>query len=74
VAEAVVELAAFGVREHLVGLDDFPETVLRVRRVRDVRMKLAREPTKRPLDVVGARVARDVEELVVVALRAQLSS
>jgi len=37
-------------------------------------MELSREPTEGPLDVVGARVARDTEELVVVALRAQLSS
>jgi hypothetical protein len=37
-------------------------------------MKLAREPPERALDVVGARVARDAEELVVVALGAQLSS
>jgi hypothetical protein len=31
VAEAVVQLAALGVREHLVRLDDLAEAVLRVR-------------------------------------------
>jgi hypothetical protein len=73
-AEAVVELAALVVRQHLVGLDDFAEPLLGVGRVGDVRMQLACEPAERALDVVGARVARDAEELVVVALRAQLSS
>jgi hypothetical protein len=48
--------------------------VLRIGSVRDVGMELAREPAKRALDVVGIRVARDTEQLVVVALRAQLSS
>jgi hypothetical protein len=48
--------------------------MLRVRSVGDVGMELAREPSERALDVVGTRVARDAEELVVVALRAQLSS
>jgi len=37
-------------------------------------MELAREPAEGLLDVVGARVARDAEQLVVVALRGQLSS
>jgi hypothetical protein len=37
-------------------------------------MELSREAAERPLDVIGACVARDTEELVVVALRAQLSS
>jgi hypothetical protein len=37
-------------------------------------MELAGESPERTLDVVGARVARDAEELVVVALGAQLSS
>jgi hypothetical protein len=48
--------------------------MLGVRRLGDVGMELAGEPSKRALDVVGTRVARDAEELVVVALRAQLSS
>src|SRR5205814_1716842 len=74
VAEAVVELAPLGVREHLVRLHDLPETVFGVGRVGDVRMELAREPPERSLDVVGARVAADAQELVVVPLGAQLSS
>jgi hypothetical protein len=74
VAEAVVQLAALGVGEHLVRLDDLAEAVFRIRRVGDVRMQLPGEPAKRALDVVGAGIAADVEELVVVALRAQLSS
>jgi hypothetical protein len=48
--------------------------VLRVGSVRDVGMELACEPAKRALDVVSTRVARDAEQLVVVALGAQLSS
>jgi len=74
VAEAVVELASLGVREHLVRLDDLPETVFGVGRVGDVRMELTREPPERPLDVVGARIATDAQELVVIPLGAQLSS
>src|SRR4051794_456134 len=68
VAVAVVELAGLGFREHLVGLDDLAEALLCVRGVRDVRMQLARKPAKCLLDVCLARVARDAEELVVVAL------
>jgi hypothetical protein len=37
-------------------------------------VQLAREPPERPLDVVGARLTRDAEQFVVVALGAQLSS
>jgi hypothetical protein len=37
-------------------------------------MELPREPPERSLDVFGARVAADAEELVVVPLGAQLSS
>jgi hypothetical protein len=37
-------------------------------------MQLAGEPPKGALDVVGACVPRDAEELVVVALGGQLSS
>ena len=68
VAEAVVELARLGVREHLVRLDDLAEALLGVRRLGDVGMQLAREPAEGALDLVGARVARDAEQLVVVAL------
>jgi hypothetical protein len=74
VAEAVVQLASLGVRQDLIRLDDLSEAVLGVGRVRDVGMELAGEPPERTLDVVGVRVARDTEQLVVVALRAQLSS
>jgi hypothetical protein len=74
VAEAVVQLATLGVGEHLVRLDHLTETVLRVRCVGDIRMQLPGEPAKRALDVVRAGIAGDAEELVVVALGAQLSS
>jgi hypothetical protein len=74
VPEAVVELAPFGVREHFVRLDDFAEALLGVRRIGDVGMELAGEAPERALDVVGACIARDAEELVVVARGAQLSS
>jgi hypothetical protein len=74
VPEAVVELAPLGVREHLVGFDDLAKPVLRVGRVRDVRMQLAREPAEPSLDLVRARVAADTEELVVILVGAQLSS
>ena len=73
-AEPVVQLAPLGVREHLVRLDDLAEAMLRIGCLRDVRMQLAGEPAERALDVVGSRVARDAEQLVVVALGAQLSS
>jgi hypothetical protein len=48
--------------------------MLRVRRVGDVGMQLPGESAKGALDVVAAGIAGDAEELVVVALRAQLSS
>jgi hypothetical protein len=37
-------------------------------------MQLAREPPEGSLDVVGARVAANAEELVVILFGAQLSS
>jgi hypothetical protein len=37
-------------------------------------MQLAREPAKRALDVVSVCIASNAEQLVVVALGAQLSS
>ena len=46
VAEAVVEVARLGLREHLVGLDDLAEPLLGVRRVGDVGMQLAGEARK----------------------------
>jgi hypothetical protein len=66
--EAVVELAPLGVREDLVGLDDLAEAVLRVRRVLDVRMQLACEAPEGALDLVGVRIPRHAEQLVVVTL------
>jgi hypothetical protein len=74
VPEAVVQLPPLGVREDLVSLDDLAEPVLGVGRVGDVRMQLARKLAERPLDVVGTGIPGDAEELVVVALGAQLSS
>ena len=48
VAEAVVQLAALGVREHLVGLDHLLEAVLRVRILGDVGVQLPGERRGRP--------------------------
>ena len=60
VPEAVVELAALGIREHLVRLDDLLEARLRVGLLRDVGVQLAGEPAERLLDLslVGARGRR----------------
>ena len=68
VAVAVVELARLGLREHLVRLDDLAEALLRVGRVGDVGVQLARERAERLLDLALVGVARDAEQLVVVAL------
>jgi hypothetical protein len=73
-AEAVVELAGLGLREHFVGLGDLPEALLGVGRVAHVRVQLAREPPERLLDVGIGRRARHTEDLVVVALRRRHSS
>jgi hypothetical protein len=69
VSEAVVQLARLALREHLVRLDRFLEALLGVRRLRDVRMELARQAAERFLDLPFARVATDAEHLVVIALR-----
>jgi hypothetical protein len=74
VTEAVVQLTPLGVRQDLVRLNHLAETLFRVGGVGDVGMQLARKPTKSTLDVVGAGGALDAEQLVVVALGAQLSS
>src|SRR5439155_15973661 len=66
--EAVVELPALGVGEDLVGLDDLAKAVFRVGRLRDVGMQLTRKPPEGALDVVGARIAGDAQQLVVVTL------
>ena len=65
-AVTVVELAALGAGEHLVCLHDLLEPLVGVRGVRDVRMELAREATKRLLDGGAVRVAADAEHVVVV--------
>jgi hypothetical protein len=74
VTEAVVQLTPLGVRQDLVRLDHLAETLFRVRCLRDIGMELARKPAERALDVVGTGIAPDTEQLVVVALGAQLSS
>ena len=68
-AEAVVELARLGLRQHLVRLRHLTEPLLGVGRVVDVGMELARELAEGALDVGVRGVARDPEELVVVVLR-----
>src|SRR5262249_6882329 len=67
-AEPVVELAGLSLREHLVGLDDLPEALLRVGRCRDIGMELTRKPPEGALDLGLVRGTRDAEHLVVVAL------
>ena len=68
-AVAVVELARLRLGEHLVRLHHLAEAVVRVGRVGDVGVQLAREPAERLLDLRLARAAGDAEQLVVVALR-----
>jgi hypothetical protein len=64
----VVDPAALGVRQDLVGLRRLLELLLRLRVVRvDVRVQLAREPAEGLLDRRLVRVAVDAEDLVVVA-------
>src|SRR5206468_60201 len=55
VAVPVVEFARLRVREHLVRLGDLAEPLLRVGRLGDVRVQLAREPPERALDVLLGR-------------------
>ena len=69
VAEAIVRLPSLRVGQHLVGLRDLAEAMLRVRGDADVGMQLAREPAKGLLDVRIRRVAWHAEHLVVVRLR-----
>src|SRR5581483_12060849 len=69
VAVPVVQLARLRLREHLVRLDDLAEALLRIGRVGDVRMELARERAERLLDLRLACAAVDAEQLVVVAPR-----
>ena len=68
VAVAVVDLAALGVREDLVGLGGLLELVLGLRVVRvDVGVQLARELAERLLDRRLVGVAWDAEDLVGIA-------
>jgi len=69
VPEPVVDLAALGVRQHLVGLDGLLEALLGVGLVGDVRVQLPRERAERLLDLVVRGAACDAEHLVVVASR-----
>jgi len=67
--EAVVQLSRLGLREHLVRLDDLFEALVRISRIGNVRVQLAREPPERALDVGFAGRTPDAEHLVVVATR-----
>ncbi len=67
VAEAVVLLARLRLGEHLVGLGDLAEALLRVGLVGDVGVQLARKAAERLLDLRLVRGARDPQDFVVVA-------
>src|SRR5918993_1518147 len=66
VAAAVVEVALLGVLENLVRLGDPFEPLGCVRLAGDVGVQLHRQPAVGLLDLLGARVARHPEDLVVV--------
>ena len=68
-SEAVIQLARLALRQHLVRLDDLAKALLRIRRLRDVGVKLAREPAKGAFYFAFVRRAGDAEHLVVVPLR-----
>ena len=70
----VVQRARLGAREDLVGLGHLAEAQLGVGLVRDVGMQLPGEAPERLLDRRVVGVARDAEELVVVALGRHQSS
>ena len=65
-AEAVVARALLGVAQDLVGLGDLLEAVLGAGLLVDVRVIFARELAVGAADVLGARVARNAQRLVVV--------
>ena len=67
-AVAVVEVARLALRQHLVRLDHFAESLVRVRLIGHIGVELAREPPEGALDLRFARVAPDSEQLVVVAV------
>jgi hypothetical protein len=68
VAVAVIEEARRRLRQHPVGLGQVAEALVVLRRVRDVRMAVAREGMECAADRLLVRVTRDAEELVVVRL------
>ena len=67
VPEAVVGRALFRIGEHLVCLRDLAKPLVGLRRVRDVRVQLSRQRSKRALDLGVARVAANTEDVVVIA-------
>src|SRR5665647_2940343 len=64
---AVVHLALLGVREHLVGPRDLLEALLGAVTLRDVGMVLTGHPPVGALDLLGAGIAVDTEDAVVVS-------
>src|SRR6266540_7048012 len=64
--DRVVALALLGIGEDLVGLVDLLEALLSFGTLVDVRVMLPREAAVCLLDLLGARVLRDAEGLVVV--------
>src|SRR5581483_11979027 len=65
-ADLVVPAALLGIGEDLVGLVDLLEAPLGLRSSVDVRVVLPGQLPVRPLDLLGRRVLRDAEDLVVV--------
>src|SRR6185437_8648927 len=66
VAAQVVHLALVRVAQHLVGLGDLLELLLRLRVGVDVRVKFPRQPTVRALDLSLRSVAANPEQRVIV--------
>ena len=66
VAAQVVHLALVRVAQHLVGLGDLLELLLRLRVRVDVRVKFPRQPTVRALDLSLRSVAANPEQRVIV--------
>ena len=65
-AQLVVGGALLGIGEHRIGLVDLPHSLLGIRLLGDVRMVLARQLAKRLLDLVGAGIPGDAQNLIVV--------
>src|SRR5438094_2787944 len=68
VAVPVVEQSRLTLREHRVRLGELPEPPLRLGRVGNVRMPIARLRTESSLDRLLIRVTRTAEHLVLVAV------